>query len=104
MSSDDYCDICKGKGKNMFEESCPYCNGTGEWNASAQAYLKNHICQCIFLDRKFCPVCSKKCHHDSSLNPKQIIVPGGDGAAPTKNYKTEATMSPKDDELIISMI
>lgn len=71
--SESPCDMCKGSGKNTFNETCPYCNGTGEWNDVAAAFMKNHICQCIFLDRKFCPVCEKKCHHDSSLSPKQII-------------------------------
>ena len=37
------------------------------------------ICQCIVLDRKFCPVCNKACHHDTSLNPKQKIDPGYGG-------------------------
>jgi hypothetical protein len=58
---------------------CVYCNGTGEWNQAAQAYVKNHICQCIVLDRKFCPVCNKPCHHDTSLNPKQTIDSGHGG-------------------------
>ncbi len=77
------CDICKGTCKNQFNEICPYCNGTGEWNDAAAAYLKHHICQCIFLDRVFCPVCEKKCHHDSALSPKQVIddSPGGLGAS-----------------------
>ena len=45
----------------------------------AQSYLKNHICQCIVLDRKFCPVCNKPCHHDTSLSPKQTIDSGHGG-------------------------
>ena len=28
----DVCDVCIGTGKNYFNESCTYCNGTGEWN------------------------------------------------------------------------
>jgi hypothetical protein len=75
--NDDYCDFCKGL--SIGSKNCVYCNGTGKWNASAQAYLKNHICQCIVLDRKFCPVCNQKCHHDSSLSPKQKIDPGYGG-------------------------
>ncbi len=82
MNNDDVCDLCKGIGKNFVNENCLFCNGTGEWNDVAAAYLKNHICQCILLDRKFCPVCELKCHHDSSSSPKQIIddSPGGLGA------------------------
>jgi hypothetical protein len=76
--AEDYCDLCKGSGI-ISTNSCVYCNGTGEWNQAAQAYMKNHICQCILLDRKFCPVCNKICHHSTSLNPKQRIVPGNDG-------------------------
>ena len=72
------CDLCKGAGEFM-GNACSYCNGTGEWNQAAQAYLKNHICQCIHADRKFCPVCGKSCHHDTSLNPKQEIDPGYGG-------------------------
>ena len=76
----DKCDFCKGAGKNM-SGMCVYCNGTGEWNQAAQAYVKNHICQCIALDRKFCPVCNKACHHDTTLSPRQKIDPGYGGMA-----------------------
>jgi len=72
------CDLCKGSGKFHGHE-CTYCNGTGEWNFVAQSYVNEHICQCIFLDRKFCPICNKKCHHSSSQNDKQIIDPGYGG-------------------------
>ncbi|MCA9812143.1 MAG: hypothetical protein KC483_04695 [Nitrosarchaeum sp.] len=75
---EDVCDFCKGSGK-LASNICVFCNGTGEWNQAAQAYLKNHICQCIVLDRKHCPVCNKPCHHDTSLNPKQKIDPGYGG-------------------------
>ena len=77
--TDDCCVICNGIGKNQFNENCTYCNGTGEPNNLAEEYHRNHICQCIMWDRKFCPVCKKKCHHDTSLNPKQRIVPGYGG-------------------------
>ena len=30
-------------------------------------------------DRKFCPICKQKCHHDASLTPKQKIDPGYGG-------------------------
>jgi len=76
--TEDVCDFCKGVGSSS-TNVCVYCNGTGEWNQAAQAYVKNHICQCIVLDRKFCPVCNKACHHDTSLNPKQTIDPGYGG-------------------------
>lgn len=79
MSSDNFCDFCLGTGKNFVNESCTYCNSTGEWNQAAQSYVKNHICQCIILDRKFCPVCKKICHHDTTLNPKQVIDSGHGG-------------------------
>ena len=76
--TDDICDLCKGEG-SWSSNACVYCNGTGEWNQAAQSYLKNHICQCIVLDRKFCPVCNKPCHHDTSLSPKQTIDSGHGG-------------------------
>ena len=76
--TEDVCDFCKGIGSSG-PNTCVYCNGTGEWNNAAQAYVKNHICQCIVLDRKFCPVCNKPCHHDTTLNPKQTIDPGYGG-------------------------
>lgn len=72
---DNSCEMCKGTTKNIFNEACIYCNGTGEWNQAAAAYLKNHICQCINWNRSFCPICKKRCHHDSALSPKQKIDP-----------------------------
>ena len=80
--------MCQGSGKVLEQQSCVYCNGTGEWNNVAEVYMKNHICQCITLDRKFCPVCKKPCHHDTSLNPKQTIDPGfgGMGSKVHGNY------------------
>ncbi len=79
----DSCAMCRGTTKNIFNETCIYCNGTGESNSAAAAYMKNHICQCVFLDRKICPICKKKCHHDSTLSTKQKIVPGYDGISET---------------------
>ena len=76
--AEDFCDLCKGAG-TFGSGMCVFCNGTGEWNQAAQAYVENHICQCITLDRKFCPVCNKPCHHDTTLNPKQKIDPGYGG-------------------------
>lgn len=75
---EDKCDLCKGAGVVGTNE-CPFCNGTGEWNQAAQAYVLNHICQCIVWDRRFCPVCLKACHHDTSNSPKQTIDPGFGG-------------------------
>jgi RecJ-like exonuclease len=89
MMSDrtDFCVLCNGVGKNQFNENCTYCNGTGEPNNLAEEYLHNHICQCIMWDRKFCPVCKKECHHDTSLSPKQKIDPGYGGLASPKSYR-----------------
>ncbi len=78
--TDNYCDMCKGKGQ-FLGNPCVYCNETGEWNVAAQGYLKNHICQCIISDRKHCPVCNKKCHHDTTNHPKQKIDPGYGGVS-----------------------
>lgn len=91
--SSDYCVMCNGLCKNQFNETCTYCNGTGEPNNLAEEYLRNHICQCIMWDREFCPVCKKKCHHDTSLSPKQKIDPGYGGLASPKSYReVEATL------------
>jgi hypothetical protein len=37
--------------------------------------MKVHICQCIFLDRKNCPLCGKKCHHNTPNRPRILISP-----------------------------
>lgn len=87
-TNDDKCDLCGGKGI-FLSNPCVFCNGTGEWNSAAQGYLKNHICQCIVLDRKFCPVCQKPCHHDTTLNPKQKIDPGHGGMSSSESYAKE---------------
>lgn len=87
-SEGNICDMCKGK-MQLGGITCPYCNGTGEWNRVAQAYIENHICQCITLDRKHCPVCDKKCHHSSSGKPKQTIDPGYGGTAVKEKYRSE---------------
>jgi len=60
----DKCAVCTGTGTiTLLGTSCPFCNGTGEPSKMAKSYLDSHICQCIFLDRKQCPLCGKKCHH-----------------------------------------
>jgi len=89
------CEVCMGTTKNLFNESCPYCNGTGEWNEAAASYVKNHICQCINWDRNFCPICKKKCHHDTPLSPKQVIDPGYGGLGTAKSIPK------KEEEMII---
>ena len=74
MSEQDFCVVCKGVGIiELLNSECPFCNGTGENSKSAESYLKSHICQCIFLDRKQCPICEKKCHHDTPNRPKVLI-------------------------------
>ncbi len=93
MTNEDCCDMCKGN-KLLLGKQCVYCNGTGEWNFTAQAYINNHICQCIIFDRNNCPVCKKKCHHDTTLNPKQTIDPGYGGMSHSFANK-------KPDEIII---
>ncbi len=70
------CVVCNGVGKiEILTTQCPFCNGTGDYTKSAESYLKSHICQCIFLDRKICPLCKKKCHHDTPNRPKVLINP-----------------------------
>ena len=96
---EDICDFCKGVGKTNLG-MCTFCNGTGDWNNAAQSYVKNHICQCIYLDRKFCPICKLKCHHDTTSSPKQIIDSGFGGmGSPVKN-----TEKHNDEELIVTLL
>jgi hypothetical protein len=66
--------MCKD-GKGYGGDTCTYCNGTGEPNPAALSHMKYHICQCIFLDRKNCPICGKACHHDTPHRPKIEIAP-----------------------------
>jgi len=91
LSDTGKCSLCYGTGKNMFNESCTYCNGTGEHNTLADEYLRNHICQCITWDRLNCPVCKKKCHHDSQQTPKQRIEPGYGGMTSSISYTSSTT-------------
>jgi len=102
MSYSDGCVICSRTGKNMFNEACTYCNGTGEANKAADEYLKNHICQCIHWDRKFCPICKKECHHDSSCTPKQRIDPGWDSAS-TATLVIESSIGSTSDTAKVNM-
>ena len=70
------CPVCKGSGTiTLLDCSCSFCNGTGEYTKSAESYYKSHICQCVLLDRKRCPLCGKKCHHDTPNKPKILLSP-----------------------------
>ncbi len=76
MMQAEKCPICSGKGTiEITDSQCSFCNGTGESTNAAKSYLKVHICQCIFLDRKNCPICGKKCHHNTPNRPKILIAP-----------------------------
>lgn len=74
MSDQEHCAMCAPL--KALGLACSFCNGTGEPNTAASAYVKNHICQCINLDRKFCPVCGLRCHHNTPNKPK-LLVGGG---------------------------
>ncbi len=70
------CPVCFGKGAiEITDSDCPFCNGTGEFTKAAESYMKSHICQCVFLDRKNCPLCGKKCHHNTPNRPRILIAP-----------------------------
>ena len=70
------CAVCEGDGSiELLGSQCPFCNGTGEYTKIAKSYITSHICQCIFLDRKVCPLCKQRCHHDTPNKPKVLIGP-----------------------------
>jgi RecJ-like exonuclease len=76
VMAEEKCAVCQGNGViELLGSECPFCNGTGEPNKPAKAYLDSHICQCIFLDRKRCPLCGKNCHHDTPNKPKILLSP-----------------------------
>ena len=76
MVGKESCPVCKGRGSiELLDSQCPFCNGTGEFTKAGESYMKSHICQCIMLDRKICPLCGKKCHHDTPNRPKVLIGP-----------------------------
>ena len=70
------CPVCFGRGAiEITDSDCPFCNGTGEFTKAAESYMKSHICQCVFLDRKNCPLCGKRCHHSTPNRPKILLTP-----------------------------
>jgi hypothetical protein len=78
-SSSSFCPICNSKG--CIEEGlwrimeCSFCNGTGEYTKTAASFMKVHPCQCINTsDRKNCPFCKQKCHHNANNKPRVLIV------------------------------
>lgn len=73
---EDHCAVCGGDGViELLDSECAFCNGTGEYSQAAESYARSHVCQCVFLDRVTCPLCGKKCHHDTPNRPKIEIVP-----------------------------
>ena len=76
MAEKQKCVVCSGKGKiELLDTQCPFCIFIGEYTKISEKYFESHICQCIFLDRKICPLCEKKCHHDTPNKPKLLIGP-----------------------------
>jgi len=76
LLSEQKCAVCKGDGSiELLGSQCPFCNGTGEYTKIAETYITSHVCQCIFLDRKVCPLCKQRCHHDTPNKPKVLIGP-----------------------------
>lgn len=70
------CAVCGGGGRIVLLGSpCPFCNGTGEATRAAESYMKSHPCQCSLYDRKRCPLCGRKCHHDTPNRPKILVGP-----------------------------
>ena len=70
------CVVCRGTGTvEILGTECPFCNGTGAYSKIAESYFKSHICQCILLDRRMCPLCKKRCHHDTPNKPKILVGP-----------------------------
>ena len=76
MDNKKKCAVCKGIGKiKLLDSPCPFCNGSGEFTKISESYFKSLICQCIFLNRKTCPLCGKRCHHDTPNKPKILLGP-----------------------------
>ena len=71
------CAVCGGGGRiELLGSTCPFCNGTGEPSGQAESYMRSHVCQCIFLDRRRCPLCGRECHHDTPNRPGILLTPG----------------------------
>ena len=69
------CKVCEGTGHiDATDSDCSFCNGTGDSNKAADRYVKSHACQCVFHDRKNCPVCKRKCHHDTNLGSRVLTA------------------------------
>lgn len=70
------CEIC---GCIIYPKStytlCSSCAIIKKFKKTSKDSIADHICGCINLDRKNCPLCNKPCHHDTSLNPKILISP-----------------------------
>jgi hypothetical protein len=72
----DKCQVCDGNKRTYNMGPCFFCNETGLSNRFAEAFIRNHICYCSTTsDRKSCPICKKKCHHESALRPRILVVP-----------------------------
>jgi RecJ-like exonuclease len=69
----DRCQICNGTKITYLSKPCYFCNGTGLRNHFTDSFIKNHICLCASTDRRTCPVCRRRCHHDTTLNPRILI-------------------------------
>ncbi len=58
-----------------------WCNEIEDYDPN-EAYPDYHICRCQAFDRKNCPTCHQKCHHDTPLAPRLTTDhPNGGGSA-----------------------
>ena len=37
--------------------------------------MREHVCQCLAWDGKWCPECKQKCHHDTNFGPRVLVAP-----------------------------
>lgn len=72
--SREVCQICNGTTKTFNMAPCSFCNETGLRNKFSDAFIKNHVCFCAASDKKNCPICKKKCHHETSMKPRILIA------------------------------
>ena len=42
---DNICKVCLGWGKNLIEDKCSFCHGTGDFNREAESFIKYHKCK-----------------------------------------------------------